>query len=302
MSSTMRSVATLSLLTLTAVGATTLSGLRPQRALRLRGGAEEEPAPPPPGPAALTREEITNKLNGVPTFCIMNEDGGVVSMRDPNGSEDAVCSWYTDANEAKAVLAAAMKNNPTVTGLHLGVHGLGNAFSICKGWADGKDDSGLGEVKYTGKGEGGRSVSLRLQGNHGVVKQVGAQLQDIMKQEGIEPGDWLMPVFVCEELQSSKIFPVFFHPEDVAKTWLKAGRSKETTPENLKMMDLRSFVAMLQKPDNPWHLVQFISSQESIELATEEAQKAMRAAGGLANQDDGDVATFEEEDEDEEEL
>ena len=63
---------------------------------------------------------------------------------------------------------------------------------------------------------------------------------------------------------------------------------------------MRSFVAMLQKPDNPWHLVQFISSQESIELATEEAQKAMRAAG--VSEDDGDVATFEEEDEDEEEL
>merc|ERR1712146_412894 len=118
-------------------------------------------------------------------------------------------------------------------------------------------------------------------GNHGVVKQVGAQLTEILKKEGIAPGDW--------------IFPVFFHPEDVAKTWLKAGRSKETTPENLKMMDLRSFVAMMQKPDNPWHLVQFISSQESIELATEEAQKAMRAAG--VSEDDGDVATFEEEDE-----
>lgn len=285
---------TLSLLTLTTVGATTLSGLRPQQALRLRGG-QEQAAPPPAVPAALTREEIINKLNGVPTFCIMNDDGGVVSMRDPNGSDDAVCTWYVDANEAKAVLQNAIKSNPSVQGLHLGVHGMGNAFSICKGWANETEDSGLGEVKYTGKGAEGRSVSLRLMGNHGVVKQVGAQLTEILKKEGIAPGDWLLPVFVCEELQSSKIFPVFFHPEDVAKTWLKAGRSKETTPENLKMMDLRSFVAMMQKPDNPWHLVQFISSQESIELATEEAQKAMRAAG--VSEDDGDVATFEEEDE-----
>lgn len=297
----------LSLLVAT-VGATTLAGLRPQQTLRLRGGQEEasppppaEASPPPPAvPAALTKEEITAKLNGVPTFCIMNGEGGVVSMRDPNGSEDAVCTWFTDANEARAVMASALKSNPTVTGLHLGVHGLGNAFSICKGWADEPEDKGLGEVKFTGKGTEGRSVSLRLQGNHGVVEQVGAQLTDILKQEGITPGDWLLPIFVCEELQSSKIFPVFFHPEDVAKTWLKAGRTKETTPENLKMMDLRSFVAMLQKPDNPWHLVQFISSQESIELATEEAQKAMRAAG--ASEDDGDVPTFEEEDEDEEEL
>merc|ERR1712070_843447 len=112
----------------------------------------------------------------------------------------------------------------------------------------------------------------RLQGNRGLVKQVEPQLKEILEHEGVEPSDcpWLLPIFICEELQSPRIFPVFFDPRDVATTWVKAGRPKDTIPESLKVMDIRSFVAMLRKADNPWHLVQFIGSPEGIELVIEE--------------------------------
>ena len=86
-----------------AAGATTLSTLRPHA--RLRGGAEAQAAPP--SPTALTPEEITEKLNGVPVFCILNKDGGVVSMKDPEGG-DAESVYLSDVlrfiNEASAKL------------------------------------------------------------------------------------------------------------------------------------------------------------------------------------------------------
>ena len=40
-------------------------------------------------PKALTRDEIIAKLNTIPTFCILNEDGGVVGMKSPEGEKCA---------------------------------------------------------------------------------------------------------------------------------------------------------------------------------------------------------------------
>lgn len=52
------------------------------------------------------------------------------------------------------------------------------------------------------------------------------------------------------------------------------------------MMDLRSFVAMLQKPDNPWQLVQFVASRAAIRLAKgepdDEEDMAPGVGGGAA--------------------
>ena len=93
------------------------------------------------------------------------------------------------------------------------------------------------------------------------------------------------------------IFPVFFHPKDLADAWVKAGRTKETVPEKMNMMDLRSFVSMLRKADNPWQLVQFVASRAAIKLASgdtspdegeEEAADtgAAKGAAGAAEEDD----------------
>ena len=131
--------------------------------LNLRGGADDAapPAAPSAAPTALTPEEITEKLNGIPVFALLNKEGGIVSMRDPDGGEAPVCRWFVDATEAKMVLEAALAANPGVEGLHIGVHGLGNAFKLCGGWAD----EVLPELKATlstGE-EAAQGVSFRLQ-------------------------------------------------------------------------------------------------------------------------------------------
>ena len=58
--------------------------------MRLRGGQ------------ALTRDEITEKMNSIPTFYIVGEDGGMVGLRDKEG-KTAIC-WFTDAAEARVIL------------------------------------------------------------------------------------------------------------------------------------------------------------------------------------------------------
>ena len=113
--------------------------------LNLRGGAEDAapPAAPSVAPTALTPEEITEKLNRVPTFCIMQGDGSVISLPDPAGAEgDECCTWFTDAAEAQYTFKRVCAANPELVdeGLRLQTHGLGDVFAMCGG--SGRDPGG----------------------------------------------------------------------------------------------------------------------------------------------------------------
>jgi hypothetical protein len=269
--------------------------------LNLRGGADE-PAPPTapfPAPTALILEEIIEKFNGISVFALLNKEGGIVSMRDPDGGTAPVCRWFVDATEAKMVLEAALAANPGVEGLHIGVHGLGNAFKLCGGWPD-EELPDLKARLSTGE-EAAQGVSFRLQGNHALVKEVKDQLTESLTTDGVQPGLWTLPIFFSTELQSRSIFPVFFHPKDLADAWLKAGRTKETVPEKMNMMDLRSFVGMLRKADNPWQLVQFVASRAAIKLAADPTDTSPDEGEEAADQPaaKGAAVAAEEEDDDE---
>jgi hypothetical protein len=90
-----------------------------------------------------------------------------------------------------------------------------------------------------------------------------------MASSGVEPGDWLLPVFICEELQGPKILPVFFNPRDIAATWVAAGRKPDDMPDKFVMMDVRMLMREMKKPGMPWSKVQFIGAQGAAEFANE---------------------------------
>ena len=60
-----------------------------------------------------TGEEITDKMNAIPAFCIMNEKGGMVGVRGKDDGKEAV-AWFTDPGEAKALLEVMREHNPGV--------------------------------------------------------------------------------------------------------------------------------------------------------------------------------------------
>ena len=70
----------------------------------------KEPAAAPG--KALTKEQIIQKLNSVPTFCLLNGETNIVGLQDPENPKFEVCFWMTDALEAKEMLEAALQNNP----------------------------------------------------------------------------------------------------------------------------------------------------------------------------------------------
>jgi len=137
----------------------------------------------------------------------------------------------------------------------------------------------------------------------GSVKETEPRLRELMKEAGIEAGDWTLPVFICEQLQSATILPVFFSPEDLAATWEKAGRSKDDLPEALTVMDLRMLVAQMQTDSSPWEVIHFIVPPDAIELVKELQGGApatpASAATAAADADDDDVDDGDDDDDEE---
>ena len=247
-------------------------------ATRLRGGAEDATDSPVdsasglaadataevPPPAALTKEEIMQKLNGVPTFCVVNKDGGVVGMADAEGGKKSVC-WFTDAEEARTILKVMSESNPEA-GLQLACHGLGGAFTQCNGWGDKK---GEGDGVKTASTPDGDDIELRLQGNHALCKSTGPKLKKLLEDNNLDSGCWQLPIFLCERLASPSIMPIFLHPRDLAAVWEKSGRKVEDLPKDVTVLDIRMLVQQMQTATNPWKIFHIVGPKASIDLANE---------------------------------
>uniref|UniRef100_A0A7S0NWM0 Uncharacterized protein n=1 Tax=Calcidiscus leptoporus TaxID=127549 RepID=A0A7S0NWM0_9EUKA len=214
-----------------------------------------------PPNAALTKHEIIEKLNAVPTFCLLNSDQNIVAMVDPEGGEGEVCLWFTDADDARRMLAVALEQNPDAL-LHLGVTPLGLAFALAERWA---------ESPFVG--------DMRLQGNRAVVASMGPMLREQLAAQGLPAGAWQLPLFCCDELSSARVMPVFLSRADLVAAWEASGRSKESLPANLAVIELKVFVAQMQTDAFAWSSVAFVGSPRSVALVRQSKLASARAAG-----------------------
>lgn len=245
------------------------------------GAASARPsgsAPPPSGEVppsrALSRQEIVDKLNEVPVFCITNLDGNVIGMRAADGAGKPMVCWFTDAMEARALLDAAQKSSEA--SLRLGCHGMGAVFTQCNGWGAADAEPTEAGAAPTAQSEAGEAVELKLQGSHKLIADTSPQLRELLASQSLDAGCWQLPIFMCKELQSTQIVPVFLHPADLSATWIKSGGTEENLPKNLAMMDIRMLVKEMQVDSSPWELIHFVVSPESIKLA-DELRKAKEA-------------------------
>lgn len=282
------------------------SSLRAPPLSKLRGGADEltaeqaaaEAAAKIPPRKALTKEEIMEKLNGVPTFCITNDEGGIVGMSDAEGDKKSVC-WFTDADEAKAISKAMGDANPEA-GLRLAVHGLGGAYTQCNGWP-----AEEGETDKTAHSPDGADIELRVQGNHALVKATADKMKELLVENGLDPGCWQHPVFLCEKLASPSLMPIFLSPRDLATVWEKSGRDKEDLPKDITVLELRLLVQQMQTDANPWSIFHFIASPSAIQLAAEiSSGEPMEEGAASAAAASADKATADDasDDDDEDEI
>lgn len=232
--------------------------------LRLRGGADEDNTD---DMAPLTDDEITEKLNAVPAFVIMGAGDGFVAL-ELRDEGRAVC-FFTDVNEAKAVFNMTQTSHPEAN-LRLVCTGLGNAMKLVNG--DDRDEAAEEAfASFDGK--------LKLQAPHQLVEAVRPKLEKMMEKAEIDPGNWLVPIFICEELQGPGFLPVFLDPGEIKTMWTKAGRKEEDLGNKFVMMDIRMLMKeMKQSNMMPWKKVHFVSTKEAAEYANE-LREAQLAAG-----------------------
>ena len=205
---------------------------------------------------ALSRDEVTNKLNAVPTFVIAGDDDKFVAL-------DGKICFFVDGAEAKEALELTASGNPDVPGLHLIPVPLGTAFTVCGGW--------LGEEPSTAAGD----AIFVLQGPSDAIETKGEEVKQKAKAMGTDLGDiqdaWVLPVFFSDDFQMPSMMPLFFCQKDLEGGYVRAGNPPDgTSLLAVDCMDLRGLVtSMLHSDAMPWAMFQLVSSPASYDLARE---------------------------------
>jgi len=252
--------------------ASSLSRPLSARLLKLRGGEDDDPIlgrlKKQGNIGPLSREEIAEKLNTIPLFCIMQPDGSVISLPDPAGNKgDECCTFFSDAAEASSTLKKVIAANPGLSGLKLACHGLGDYIKMSDSWPRKAADASVATVG---------APRLKLQGPREVTTAVGPQMVDALKVQGLDPGTWQLAVFIAEELSQSTpegeqiLLPIFLNPNDVRAAFDKLGVPAKAL-EGVKVMELRMLLQSMSEPTpdavNPWRAVRFIASPDAVALA-----------------------------------
>ena len=205
-------------------------------------------APQPPvsvaPPGALTKQQVCDTLDSIPTFNLVDaKSGKIVGSAGENGEE--CVRWWLDADEAGSALVVAQLAKPDLN-LRLAVTPLGTAFALTEGW---QSTPSL--------------VPLRLHASKIVVAGVADDLG--------ASADNVVPIFFCDELGNARVRPFFTSRNDLRDTWVAAGRTAESVPTEVTVVDLKSLVSKMRAgfAGIDWKTSMFIASQSSIAKAQE---------------------------------
>ena len=236
------------------------------RLLRLRGGEDDEQDADEDESSkrALSRGEIIAKLNEVPTFCVTNEEGGVAMFRMKETDEKGVprfrasVCFFLEPEEAKAAMQAMQLAMPQ-TKLKLSLHGLGAAFEHCRGWqavanstlAFDEEAAAAAAKEELPTTPAGEPVEMKIMGNHALVNSTSDSMRQMVEEHGMQAGCWSLPVFISNELQSKSILPAFVRPSDLKNTWLAAGRTEDSMPQDIVVIDRAHARATLAPRPSP---------------------------------------------------
>lgn len=263
------------LLTLGAAHASLLAPPR-TRALRIRGGADDEGASEDSN--TLTEDQVMEKLNAIPTFVVMSgqDESGFAALTTKEGTH-AIC-FFTEPEEAKAILNMTQSVDPN-TPLRLATIGLGNALKLCNGLPGSTDSEGPSAAFAEFDGD------LKLQNFHGVSEKAAPQLKSMLETAGIEAGAWTFPVFMCEELSSKDVLPIFLNPREIHTMCMAAferqGITDKEPPTKFAMVDIRMLVNDMQTKRGegiPWSKVVFIGPEGAADFANELRAQAQASA------------------------
>jgi len=206
---------------------------------------------------ALTPAQICEKLDALPSFCIVNASRQFVTLRMQDaatGSTEDVCPMWLEPVEAKTALAKAVEQQPNA-GLALGTIPMGKAFALSEGWA-------------TAEG----ATRFRLSAHGRMVEELRPMLNKQLEQQGLPTTPHVLPIFFCEELTTDTMMPVFLSRAELVSTWdaaMKAAGKKEPPPKKFTAMDLRILARRMQSGGMDWSIVRFVGTSRAYETVRE---------------------------------
>jgi len=213
--------------------------------------------------APLSRQDVAEKLNGIPCFCVVDASKQFVPLRiqDTAGLTEDCCFFWSEPVEAKHALAQAVsQRSETESTLGLATIPLGKAFALCEGWAEASTSTG-------------KPCKFQLRAHARLVEEVRPQLTRQLEHAGLDPAGGVFPLFLCEELTTDTVMPIFLSRVDVVSTWeaaiAQAGRdvSKATPPSKITVLDLRMLARRMQSGGMDWSLVTFVGTDHAFQEA-----------------------------------
>jgi hypothetical protein len=226
--------------------------------------------------SALSRQQIIDRLNVVPTFSVMratpvgHELIGLTFRAEEGERGVRCCAFFTDPTECRDALQQAQAQHPGMR-LAIGTTPLGRAFALAAGWTAAQS-----------------KAPFALRAAPATAERLRPLLITQLAEAGLSTL-WHFPVFLCEELRSPACVPVFLGREELAAAWTASGRAGLPTG-TLVVTDLRIVVRELQKGAEEtgcdWSRARFIGSDTGWRALREGAAQA-DAKGLVAGTWDG---------------
>mmetsp|Transcript_63072 Transcript_63072/g.120075 ORF Transcript_63072/g.120075 Transcript_63072/m.120075 type:complete len:290 (-) Transcript_63072:13-882(-) len=204
---------------------------------------------------SLTHRQVLDKLNQVPAFSIVEAKGKVVPIADADGNQ-RIC-WFTNASAAHAMLEEIVKENRDFEGLHLRAFPLGNVLEQSN--------------SFPGKKHRASRVGKLLKSCDPteLPESVESTLREKVATKGIEPGNWVLPVFFSYAFWNKKTVPFFFDALELKEELIYLGLRGKELQQSTVVMDLRDLVHEMRSTNTfRWKTVEFVSSREAHKLAS----------------------------------
>ena len=166
--------------------------------------AAEAPAAEKPQPRRLEPQEVVEKLNRIPAFCVIDGKGAPMAQVDESVGEESFVLWHTDADLARKALEDATVENPSLKSMPLGL-----VVAVFAGWAD-----------------MGIPHEVRISAT-GAALEVFEKVKPGALQEVRDQGGWSLPLFYDRRLlrpdeQGKPCLALFLNPEHTDRAWGEA--------------------------------------------------------------------------------
>ena len=216
-----------------------------------RGAAVHPVAQTALGHAALSHQEIVEKLDAVPVFHIT---GGDEKQMVPTAADHSG-TWFFGHADAQQQLAKLREANAGVKGLEFGIEvtPLGTAFALSEGWSPVPP-----------------GTLLRLECSQAVVATMPeppAPLPSALR-ERFNQRTGAIPIFMVDGFRTAKgTVPACLDVRDLCRLWEReTGRPRDAMPE-VTISDLRLLVARMLAQADDWRAFAFVAAQPELDFA-----------------------------------